>query len=112
MDIMKNGLIIDAGGNKLYFKDNLLHRENGPAIEYSHGSKEWYIYGKLHREDGPAIEWFDGAKYWFKNDLLHREDGPAIEYPSGSKYWYLDNKEINCKTNEDFLKMIKYRFML
>jgi hypothetical protein len=112
MDVMKNGLIIDAGGNKLYFKDNLLHRENGPAVEYYSGSKEWYVDGKRHREDGPAIEWFDGAKYWYFNGKLHREDGPAIEYADGGKVWYLDDEEIDCKDNEEFLKMMKYKWLL
>ena len=32
------------------------HREDGPAIQYADGSKEWCIDGKLHRIDGPAIE--------------------------------------------------------
>lgn len=43
------------------------------------GTKRWYKDGFLHREDGPAIEWSDGDKYWYTNNLLHREDGPAIE---------------------------------
>jgi len=29
------------------------------------GSKCWYLHGKLHREDGPAIEWSDGGKEWY-----------------------------------------------
>jgi len=31
----------------------------------------------LHREDGPAVEWYNGSKEWYKNAKLHREDGPA-----------------------------------
>ena len=27
-----------------------LHRESGPAIEYSYGDKEWYINGKQYTE--------------------------------------------------------------
>ena len=38
------------------------HREDGPAVEYADGSKEWYLNGKLHREDGPACEYADGSK--------------------------------------------------
>ena len=52
-----------------------------------HGTKRWYINGKLHREDGPAVEWTDGEKQWFINGKFHREDGPAVEY-SGTKQWY------------------------
>ena len=50
----KDGLnIID--GNKYYYKNDELHREDGPAIECTGGHKSWYIEGKLHREDGPAV---------------------------------------------------------
>ena len=33
----------------------------------SNGTKRWYLNGKLHREDGPAIEWSDGTKEWYLN---------------------------------------------
>jgi hypothetical protein len=84
---------IDNVGDKRYYKDKemkILHREDGPAIEWVDGSKSWYRDGKLHREDGPAIECADGSKEWYRDDKLHREGGPAIEYASGSKYWYRD----------------------
>ena len=32
---------------------------------YENGDKEWYLNGKLHREDGPAVEYADGSKYWY-----------------------------------------------
>src|SRR3990167_8678360 len=53
----------------------------------------WYDFesGKLHREDGPAVEWASGGKEWDRNGKLHREDGPACEYANGSKYWYLND---------------------
>ena len=47
--------------------------------------------GLLHRTDGPAIEYKDGTKAWFINDKIHREDGPAIQYPSGHNQWYLND---------------------
>ena len=50
------------------------HRIDGPAVEYSNGSKEWYINGKRHREDGPAIEWNDGDKSWYLNDIEYSEE--------------------------------------
>ena len=68
-----------------------LHREDGPAVKYKDGHKEWYINDKLHREDGPAIEWSSGVKEWYINGLRHRTDGPAIEYSDGSKLWYLND---------------------
>jgi len=33
--------------------------------------------GQLHREDGPAIEWADGVKEWYWAGQRHREDGIA-----------------------------------
>ena len=56
---------------------------------YNNGDKQWYLNGKLHREDGPAIERANGDKSWYLNGKCHREDGPAVEYDNGSKHWYL-----------------------
>ena len=64
------------------------------VVVHSNGTKSWYLNGKLHREDGPAIEWSDGAKSWYLNGKLHREDGPAVEDSDGTKYWYLNGEEL------------------
>jgi hypothetical protein len=106
---MKNGLKIDKYKTKRYYKDDLLHRENGPAVEYSTGTKYYYKDNLLHREDGPALEYSRGHKEWYIYGKLHREDGPAIEYPDGYKAWYLDDKQIFCKDNEEFLKRVKWK---
>ena len=90
---------------KKIFKDRVeyrnakdqLHREDGPAIECSNGTKFWYVNGKYHREDGPAIEYADGLKFWFVKGKRHREDGPACEYANGVKYWYVNGKELSEK---------------
>jgi hypothetical protein len=79
---------------------NQLHREDGPAIERSDGTKCWYLNEKCHREGGPAAELSDGTKYWYLNGKLHREDGPAIEYSDGDKFWYLNGERL---TKQDFL---------
>ena len=63
----------------------------------------------LHREDGPAIEFADGTKCWYRNGQRHREDGPAIEHANGDKYWYFRDKLIICKTNEEFLQLMKLK---
>jgi len=93
---------IDEDGNKFYYADKgmtKLHREDGPAVECTDGTKEWWLNGKCHREDGPACEWSDGSKSWWLNDERHREDGPAIEYADGFKRWYVDGKYL---TEEQF----------
>ena len=62
---------------------------------HPNGDKEWYLNGKLHREDGPAVEWDNGHKEWYLNGKLHREDGHAIESANGNKQWFLNGKPMS-----------------
>ena len=71
------------------------------------GNKYWWLNGKLHREEGPAVEYADGSKRWMINGEYHREDGPAIESYDGNKFCLYQGKEIDCKDNQEFLRMIK-----
>lgn len=49
--------------------------------------------GHYHKEDGPAIEWIDGTKEWYNDGKLHRKDGPAIErVHSHNEYWLFGEK--------------------
>ena len=108
--IMKNKLKIevDEYGNKVWRLPNgELHREDGPAIEWSNDDKEWYLNGKRHREDGPAIEWKDGNKEWYLNGKRHREDGPAIEYADGDKYWFLNDRLHKIQYNNKIIERDK-----
>ena len=34
---------------------------------WANGDKYWYLNGKLHREDGPAVEYANGSKFWYLN---------------------------------------------
>lgn len=69
-----------------------------------------YYKGKLlHREDGPAIIWKSGIKEWYINDLPHREDGPAVEYPDGDKLWYYHGEYIECTSQEEFERLVKLK---
>ena len=75
-------------------------------IEYNvkvwpNGTKSWWLNGELHREDGPAIEYSNGTKLWYLNGELHREDGPAVEYSNGHKEWYLNGKELTEKEHQE-----------
>lgn len=67
-----------------YYKDGQLHREDGPATEHNSGKKYWLICGKLHRLDGPACEWDE----------------------RGYCAWFINNKQINCGSNEQFLFLV------
>ena len=81
---------ISNNGNKTWYKDGELHRDNDlPAIEHSLGN-QWFINGERHRDnDKPAIEYTNGGREWYVNGELHRDNGkPAIEYASGCKEWY------------------------
>jgi len=95
-------MIQDDYGNKYWYKEGKLHREDGPAIEFVSGEKRWYKEGKCHREGGPAIEYINGGKYWYKEGKLHREDGPAVEHVDGRiEYW----KNSKSFTKEDFIEI-------
>ena len=89
---MKNGKVVDNQGTVTWYKDDLCHREDGPAIELTDGTKIWYRNSKYHREDGPAIEREDGTKIWYRSGEVHREDGPAAILSNGDKYWYQHGK--------------------
>ena len=107
---MKHDIITDKYGNKIYYLNNALHRNDGPAFEYADGTKCWYKNGLRHREDGPAIERANGTKCWYKNGDCHREDGPAVECSNGNKIWVLRHTEYgrdNDFTNESWQKFIK-----
>ena len=95
---------VDDGGNKFWYLNDRLHREDGPAVEEVDGAKIWYLNGRLHRTDGPAIESTDGSKRWYLNGWLHREDGPAVEYADGTKLWYLNGVEF---TETEWRKQIQ-----
>ena len=94
-----NGPAIEyTDGTKYWHLDGKLHREDGPAIECARGTKYWHLDGKLHRENGPAVERTDGTKHWYLNGERHREYGPAIECANGAKYWYLNGERTNKPT--------------
>ena len=96
-------------GNKVWYLNSELHREDGPAVECSDGSKAWFLNGQLHREDGPAIERPGGTKFWFKYGELHREDGPAIERPDGYKEWHLNGQRL---TKEEWKKKTQHTIVI
>ena len=81
-EALKYRIEVDGYGNRLYYNSA----------------------GLLHRDDGPAIEYPDGSKYWWQNGLLHRIDGPAIILPDGRKWWYLNDKLL---TEAEFNQAVK-----
>jgi len=69
----------------------------------------FHSYYLLHREDGPAIEYANGDKIWCLNSKCHRIDGPTIERANGDKEWYYQGKKINCSSNEEFFRLLKLK---
>lgn len=58
------------------------HREDGPAIIYPSGRKDWYLRDKLHRLDGPAVE--AGKDTHLKIDSWYIN---GVKYPNELTYW-------------------------
>ena len=54
----------------------------------------WFKNGVLHREDGPAIIWEDGTKEWFVNGKRHCTTGAAYVYPTGCKEYWIEGVEL------------------
>jgi len=82
---------------------------NNPEIDIF-GNKIWYDEnGQCHREDGPALKYPDGSKEWFQHGKLHREDGPAIEDADGTQQWWIKGEQINVSSQEEFIRHLKLR---
>ena len=65
---MKQGWV-EYGKYSAHYVDGCLHNDTGPAVITDHGTKRWYKYNLSHREDGPAIEWYDGDHEWWYNGV-------------------------------------------
>lgn len=69
----KQYIYINEDGSKYYYKDKemtIRHRSNGPAVEYSNGTKSWIVDNELHRLDGPAVEYSCGLRSWYVRGKL------------------------------------------
>lgn len=68
------GYHLDSSNNLSYFKDGLLHKEDGPALFTREGVK-FYIKGRLHNPNGPAVLHWTGLKFYF----LHGQEYKSLE---------------------------------
>jgi hypothetical protein len=64
---MKSKITFDKDGRKKLWINNDLR-----CID-DKGSKFWFFKGKFHRENGPAIEWSNGTKDWYFNHIEYSE---------------------------------------
>jgi hypothetical protein len=90
----------------IYKLNEVCHREDGPAIEWSNGDKEWYINGERHREDGPAVVRVNGTREWWIYGKRHRKGGPAVIRANGIREWWIDGNE----TKEDSQPVGGFRY--
>lgn len=61
--------------------NDVLHRDDGPAVIFNTGREEWYQHGKLHRNNGPAVidkRVPNNFQIYYQNGICHRDDGPAV----------------------------------
>jgi len=72
----------------------------------------YYLNEQLHREDGPAIVYCDGTEEWYLNDYRHRIDGPAIVYPNGILQWYLNGEKVNPEDLPCDYEYLKLKYLL
>jgi hypothetical protein len=99
-------------GTKYWYNDNYeTHREDGPAIIWANGNQQYYQHDQLHRTDGPAEVFWDGDCSYYQYGKLHRIDGPAIDWGLLSEWW-IDGVQIDCKDNEEFLRIVKMKILL
>ena len=56
----------------------------------------------LHREDGPAMEWKDGTYSYYRNNKIHRLDGPAMYNTHSDKAWYVDGELITFAVKDKY----------
>ena len=86
-----------------------IEHRNG-TIEHFNENNHW------HREDGPAVIYPDGRKEWWINGKYHREDGPAIVDPNGTKIWCLNGQDYSFdkwiealdKSDEEKMELMLY----
>ncbi len=93
----KHYIYVSCNGDKYYYRDKemvVLHRKDGPAVEYANGSTLWYIENQLHREDGPAITGIDLYKSWYINGKkLSEEEFNARKNSCNGKVIEVDGKK-------------------
>lgn len=87
---------IDNIGTKTWRdSEGNLHRVDGPAIEYPHGTCFWYLHGNLHRIGGPAVIFSNGVHVWAIDD---------VRFLKKEEYWEAlsEEEKIDCLFSNDF----------
>lgn len=100
-----NGVYHRSDGTMLWFKDNLIHNENGPAVIYKNGDVQWVQNNIVHRIGGPAIE-TKTSFTWYRWGKFHRLCGPAADnYLLNNASWYINDVRISSQNYKNFLML-------
>lgn len=89
--------------NPVQISENCWKHIGGGCVFYT---KTIERKSEYNREDGPAIEWENGTKEWCCDGKHHRVDGPAVEHANGDKYWYYNGERIDVNSQEEFEKYL------
>ena len=74
-------------------KEGVMHRLDGPALEFDNGSREWWVDGKRHRVDGPAMDYTTGYKAWYLNGRHYSPEEWLNSLTKDEKITYLFNMD-------------------
>lgn len=81
--------MIFPGVGEYFYRNGVLHREDGPAVLYPNGDAYFYLDGLLHRERKPCVVLAGGGRSWCLYGVPYREDGgPVVVSKDGKKLWY------------------------
>ena len=98
---VKNGRYVEEDKQRVcWYKDGLLHRLDGPAVEYTNGGKEWFINGVQYTEQ-EFNQWLEKKHL---NEKLHQ----TLDEKSQEKIvkiFNLANQEIDLLNQLTQLKM-------
>jgi hypothetical protein len=93
-DVPQNytGIVEHADSSKCTFLNGMYHSyDDKPSFVSYNNDKYWHFEGKYHRIDGPAVEFSDGSvEYWCNNKPTTKE---ALELLQG----IMKLKELQCK---------------
>lgn len=72
--------VVYADGTKWWYREGLIHRDNGPAVVHPNGAQEWWLNNQRQRTEYPDSEGIHpdlrGVKQFYENGVLVREEYP------------------------------------
>jgi hypothetical protein len=90
-----NIFVMKTSSCEIWFRDYIIHREDGPAIIHKNGSLAYCENGVFHREDGPAIINSHGQVQYWNRGKISNESGPAVIYMNGDVEYWINGTKID-----------------